>query len=189
MTNNYSDTLRKEIEHIRKETRAGRMNRKQRLAYIDAVSTQYVLAHNTQFEAERAAAIENGREIKYRPYDAYLLEQLANLALYEELTDKSQYKTRDAEYPFLSDMQLARRQTGANERNTGVQKGESPYAAAATIATDGRNYKTPTRRKRSHYENVLHDANAAIRNKERRRKYNEFTKVQPVITFRKEELV
>lgn len=189
MTNNYSETLRKEIEHIRKETRAGRMDRRQRLNYIDAVSTQYVLDHNTQFEAERSEAIENGREIKYRPYDAKLLEQLANLALYEELTDKSQYKSRDEEYPFLSDMQMARRTDGAHERNTGVQKGEAPYKNADTIAADGRNYATPIRRKRSIYEDLLRDEQAKIRNKERRRKYIEFTAIQPVITHKMSEFV
>ena len=184
MRETYTDALRKEIETIRQETRAGRLDRPQRLIRIEAAANAYSLAHNAQFAAERAEAIANGRELKYRPYDAKLLEQLANLVLYEELTDKSQYKTRDAGYPFLSDLQLARRQTGANERNTGVQKGESPYAAAATIAVDGRNYRTPIRRKRSTYEDLLRDAAMHSRNKERKRKYSEFTGKQPVITYK-----
>ncbi len=180
----YIEELRREIEAIRAETKAGMLPREQRLLRIQQASDRYALVHAEQYEAERLKVEANGTERPFRPLDAKLLEQLANLALYEELTDKSQYKTRDAEYPFLSDMQLARRQTGANERNTGVQKGESPYGAAATIAMDGRDYKAPVRRKRSDYENILQDVNAQIRNKERKRKYNEFTKVQPVITYK-----
>lgn len=180
---NYVDTLRQEIEAIRKETRAGTLLREERLLRIQKASDQYTLAHAAQYENERRVRQGEGRDFPYRPHDARLLEQLANLALYEELTDKSQYKTRDADYPFLSDMQMARRQTGANERNTGVQKGESPFKAASTIATDGRNYATPIRRKRSTYENMLQDEQAKIRNKERRRKYNTFTGKQPVITY------
>lgn len=180
---NYVDDLRKEIEAIRNETRAGTISREDRLIRIQLASDKYAMAHASQYENERRIRQEEGRDFPYRPHDARLLEQLTNLALYEELTDKSQYKTRDAEYPFLSDMQMARRQTGANERNTGVQKGESPFKAASTIATDGRDYANPTRRKRSTYENLLQDEQARIRNKERRRKYNAFTGKQPVITY------
>ena len=181
---NYVEELRQEIEAIRKETKAGRLPLVERLERIKRASDQYAIKHAEQYEAERLHAEEHGTERPFRPLDAKLLEQLANLALYEDLTDKSQYKTRDTEYPFLSDLQLARRQTGANERNTGVQKGESPFKAAATIAMDGRNYATPTRRKRSAYEDLLRDENAQIRNKERKRKYNEFTGKQPVITYK-----
>lgn len=180
---NYVDELRNEIEVIRKETRAGSLLREERMIRIQRASDQYALAHATQYENGRLLMQEQGRDFPYRPHDSKLLDQLANLALYEELTDKSQYKTREAEYPFLSDLQMARRQTGANERNTGVQKGESPFKAASTIASDGRDYANPTRRKRSTYENLLQDEQAKIRNKERRRKYNEFTGKQPVITY------
>lgn len=181
---NYVTELRNEIEAIRKETRAGKLPREDRLKRIQLASDKYALAHAEQYERERLLLQEECRDFPYRPHDARLLEQLTNLALHEELTDKSQYKTRDAEYPFLSDMQMARRTEGAHERNTGVQKGEAPYQAASTIGMDGRNYATPIRRKRSDYENLLRDEKMASRNKERRRKYREFTQIQPVITYK-----
>lgn len=186
---NYVDNLRNEIETIRKETRAGTLPREQRLTRIQKASDQYALAHATQYERERRIAEEKGTERPLRQYDAKLLEQLANLALHEELTDKSQYKVREEEYPFLSDMQMARRTEGAHERNNGVQKGEAPFTNAETIATNGRNYAVPKRRKRSIHEDMLRDEQALIRNKERRRKYNEFTAVQPVITYISGEFV
>lgn len=184
----YVEELRKEIEAIRKETRAGTLPLEERLKRIERASDQYAIKHAEQYEAERLKAEENGTERPFRPLDDRLLEQLANLALHEDLTDKSQYKTRDTEYPFLSDLQLARRQSGANERKTGVQKGEAPFEAAATTALDGRDYATPVRRKRSIYEDLLRDEQAQIRNKERRRKYNEFVGKQPVITYKASEL-
>mgnify|MGYP000910974900 CR=1 FL=1 len=180
---NYVDVLRNEIEAIRKETRAGTLPREQRLIRIKKASDRYAISHATQYERERQLAEENGTEHPLRQYDAKLLEQLANLALHEELTDKSQYKVREEEYPFLSDMQMARRTDGAHERNTGVQKGEAPFTNAETIATNGRNYAVPKRRKRSIHEDLLRDEQAMIRNKERRRKYNEFTAIQPVIAY------
>lgn len=185
---NYVEELRKEIEAIRKETRAGTLPLEERLKRIERASDQYAIKHAEHYEAERLKAEENGTERPFRPLDDKLLDQLANLALHEDLTDKSQYKTRDTEYPFLSDLQLARRQTGANERKTGVQKGEAPFKAAATIAMDGRDYATPLRRKRSIYEDLLRDEQAQIRNKERRRKYNEFVGKQPVITYKASEI-
>lgn len=186
---NYVDKLHNEIEAIRKETRAGTLPREQRLIRIQKASDQYALAHAAQYERERQLAEENGTERPLRQYDARLLEQLANLALYEELTDKSQNKVREMEYPFLSDMQMSRRTEGAHERNTGVQKGEAPFTNAETIATNGRNYAIPKRRKRSIHEDLLRDEQAMIRNKERRRKYIEFTAVQPVITYKMSEFV
>jgi hypothetical protein len=48
-------------------------------------------------------------------------------------------------------------------------------------AADGQKHITPTRRNRSDYENLWMDKRAKSLNKERKRKYTEFTKVQPVI--------
>lgn len=185
---NYVEELKKSIAYIRKETKAGRLGLPDRLVQIEEASVRYVLAHNEQYEKERAIAQADGRDFPYRPYDARLLEQLANLALYEELTDSTAHKSRHNEYPFLSSTQLERRQTGKHGRG-GEEVGEAPLASAGTIATDMRDYRVPTRRKRSAFEDKLRDAKAKSRNAERRRKYREFTKEQPVYTYKMTQIV
>jgi len=190
----YTTQLHEQTEQIRKQTKAG-LPRAERLPLIDAVSTQYAVAHaalNDRKLAEaKAKAEDTGKKVVLPPInlpDAQALDRLADLCLYEELTDKSQNKAREMEYSFLSAMQMARRTEGAHERNTGVQKGEAPFSNAETIATNGRNYATPKRRKRSIHEDLLRDEQAMIRNEERRRRYNEFTAVQPVLVFKLSEI-
>lgn len=196
MSKPYNIELYEQTEAIRQQTRAGEINREERFAKLDVISTQYAVAHaalnDMKYDEARRKAEDTGRNIVLPPLnlmDAQALNRLADLCLYEELTDKSQYKTRDTEYPFLSEMQMARRAGGAHERNTGVQKGEAPFTNAETIATNGRNYAVPKRRKRSIHEDLLRDEQAMIRNKERRRKYNEFTEIQPVKTYKIGEFV
>lgn len=184
----YVEDLKEAIVNMRKETKAGRMCRADRLKAIRETADRYVLAHNTQFEEERTNAQIHGREIPYRPYDSGLLEQLANLALYEEITDNTAHKSRHNEYPFLSETQLARRQTGRHARKGMEQTGEAPLKAAFDRATDGRNHMPPKRRKHSIYEDLLRDEQARIKNKERRARYNAFIKPGPVITYKISEL-
>lgn len=183
MAEAYTAILRREIDAIRTATKRG-LERKERLAWIKRVGDQYALAHSEYHEPARLKAIESGQEPKSVPLDSHLLEQLTNLALHEELTDTTSNKSTSTEYPFLSDIQLARRREGAHEAKGKTQKGEAPYTAAANIGMDGRDYSVPKRRKRSIYEDTLRDATVHSRNKERRRKYEEFTKVQPVITYK-----
>lgn len=186
MTEAYTDVLRREITAIRTATKRG-LGRADRLVWIKRVGDAYSLAHAEHHEDARLLAIEKGNEPKSPPLDAHLLDQLTNLALYEELTDTTSNKATSTEYPFLSDIQLARRREGAHEAKGKTQKGEAPYVAAANIGMDGRDYSVPKRRKRSIYEDTLRDATVHSRNKERRQKYEEFTKVQPVITYKASE--
>lgn len=196
MSKPYTTILHEQTEQIRRETRTGELNREDRFFKIDVVSTQYILAHATlndrKLAQAKAKAEDAGKKLVLPPLnlpDSQALDRLADLCLYEELTDKSQNKVREMEYSFLSAIQMARRTEGAHERNTGVQKGEAPFTNAETIATNGRNYAVPKRRKRSIHEDLLRDEQAMIRNEERRRKYNEFTAVQPVITHKMSEFV
>lgn len=188
MTEAYTATLRREIDEIRTATKRG-LGRTERLAWIKRVGDQYALAHSEYHEPARLKALEAGQEPKSVPLDAQLLEQLTNLALYEELTDTTSNKATSTEYPFLSDVQLARRRDGSHEAKGKTQKGEAPYSAAANIGMDGRDYSVPKRRKRSAYEDTLRDAAVHSRNKERKRKYDEFTRVQPVITYKMSDIV
>jgi hypothetical protein len=103
--------------------------------------------------------------------DAVALERLTDLCLYEELTDSNIHKVAHNEYPFLSEHQFDRR----DSRESAVGD------AIDNSASDGRKHIKPTRRTRSDYENRFIDKKAKIRNKDRKQKYNEFTKTQPVI--------
>ena len=104
--------------------------------------------------------------------DPIQLERLANYILREELTDPNPYKVSHNEYPVMSEWQLEKR------------KGrEYSLKLAEEVGTDGKNYAPPKRRKRTAKENWLIDKRAQSRNKERRRKYREFTKPGEVITY------
>jgi hypothetical protein len=100
------------------------------------------------------------------------LERLTNAMLHEELTDRHPDKVTREEYPIMSEQQLARRQNAS-----------APLHAAHYEATDGRNYRVPTRRKRSTHENMFVDKVAKIRNKERKRQYAKDTRASEVVTY------
>ncbi|PRT35340.1 hypothetical protein [Bacillus wiedmannii] len=102
------------------------------------------------------------------------LERLADLLMHEELSDSRPDKITLEEYPILSEYQLDRRRAN-----------EVPLIAAEEYGTDGRNYKPPLRRKRTRKETWKIDRDAKSKNMERRKKYREFTKVQPVKVLRK----
>ncbi len=57
---------------------------------------------------------------------------------------------------------------------------EASEEAAGTVGVDGKNHRKPVRRKRTNSENKFTDKYARARNKERQRRYKEFTQVQPV---------
>lgn len=94
------------------------------------------------------------------PPDSAELERLTDYILREELTDTDRMKTRNTEYPFLSEHQFERRRAN-----------EVPFDVAEEYGTDGRNYGLPTRRKRSKRENWAVDESAKIRNKARAVQY------------------
>ncbi|WP_227255926.1 hypothetical protein [Bacillus thuringiensis] len=104
--------------------------------------------------------------------DSDQLERLSDLLLYEELHDKDRMKVRNNEYPIMSERQLIRR------RNEEIS--EKMYEE---YGVDKRNHKVPTRRFRFKNEIRFVDTCARIRNNERRKKYREFTNIQPVIVY------
>lgn len=104
--------------------------------------------------------------------DAYQLERLTDAILNEELSDLDTYKIQRNEYPFMSERQFERR----HDR-------EASEKVAEEYGTDGQNHRKPIRRKRSTSENIFTDKNAKARNRERHRKYKEFTQVQPVMRW------
>jgi hypothetical protein len=156
----YKTRLHVTITDLQQATKNGVLTRERRLEYIEAVTEEYF-------------------RLTGEWPDAIALERLADLCLYEEITDTDRMKARNNEYPFFSETQLARRQEGLHAR--GGTSGEVPLSAADSIGTDGKSYGIPTRRERNSRENRFVDKEAKIRNKERKHKYTEFTKIQPVI--------
>jgi hypothetical protein len=155
----YKTELHEAITELQAETKRGEMPRQLRLVKIEQLTEDYY---------DKAGEMP----------DAVALERLADLVLHEELTDNDRMKVRNNEYPFFSETQLARRQEGLHAR--GGTSGEVPLAAAESIGTDGRSYGIPTKRERNKRENRFVDKEAKIRNNERKQKYVDFTKIQPV---------
>lgn len=143
--------LQDEITKLQTATKRGELPREVRLVKIEQLTEEY-FAKNGEMP------------------DAKALERLADLCLYEELTDDNVHKVAHTEYPFLSEYQFDRR----DSRESVV--GE----AIDNSAADGRKHYKPTRRTRSDYENRFVDKKVKTRNKERKRTYAEFTKMQPV---------
>jgi hypothetical protein len=99
------------------------------------------------------------------------INRLADVLLYDKLYNPSLTKMQDEEYPIMSERQFDRRES----REVMSMNGMDGNAA------DGKDHGRPTRRERTGYENRFIDKKAKIRNKDRKKTYHEFTKVQPVI--------
>jgi hypothetical protein len=148
----YKTQLHEVITELQRATKQGALPRELRLVKIEELTEEY-FAKTGEMP------------------DAVALERLADLILFEDLYNPSLTKMQDEEYPIMSDRQFDRRQSA--EVATGKRMDNN--------AADGQQYMTPTRRNRSTYENLLVDKRARSLNKERKKKYVEFTKVQPVI--------
>jgi hypothetical protein len=122
------------------------------------------LPRSERFEAiERLT--EEYIEITGKRPDSQYLDRLATLCLHEELTDATPYKVRNTEYPIHSDRQREE-----------IEKNEAMF-----VHVEAKKNERQTRRKRSDYENTVVDRKAM--NAERKQKYREFTKVQPVVRW------
>lgn len=129
----------------------------------EAISNRDVRAKEIKSLTDAYVASIGGRpELKQ-------LERLADLLLYEELSNTHPDKMAREEYPIMSDHQLSRRHSG-----------EVSMKVAEEYGVDRRNYKPPVRRKRTRKETWQIDRDAKSRNEERRRAYREFTRVQAV---------
>jgi hypothetical protein len=149
----YKTQLHEAITQLQAATKRGELPRELRLVKIEALTEEYFA---------RAGEWP----------DSVALERLSDLALYEELTDTDRMKVRNNEYPFLSDYQFEERYMA-----------EVSFKVAEEQGIDGRNYKPPGRRERTKRETKFIDKHARIRNKERKQRYSEFTRVQPVTVY------
>lgn len=161
----YKTELHEAITELQAATKRGELPRELRLVKIEQMTEDYY-AKTREMPDDKA------------------LERLADLCLYEELTDDDEHKVAHNEYPILSETQIARRQEGKHARKTDNPKIEVPLKIAENFGIDGKMHDVPSRRVRSDRENRFIDKEARIRNKERKKKYEEFTKVQPVFTYK-----
>lgn len=160
-------------------------DRTERMALIERISDDYVSAHADVNQRAIDAWEERGGKGE-RPVsltlNTALLDRLSNALLDEELTDPTGWKSRHTEYPFLSELQMARRTDGNHQRKYEGDSGEAKLSAAQNYGIDGRSYNVPLRRERSKNENIFMDEGIRTMNKERKAAYEEFTREQPVIT-------
>jgi hypothetical protein len=102
------------------------------------------------------------------------LKRLSDFLVHEELTDKHPDKMSREEYPFFSETQLARRKYGVHRKNDGKGVREVPLELAENYGIDGKNYNYPRKRNWHWREGILIDDRVKIRNKFRRKQYNDF---------------
>jgi len=148
-------------------------DRTQRMALIKRVTEDYVIAHADVNQAVLDAWDSRGAKGERPsplPLDAALVDRLTDAILDEELTDPNPYKVSHEEYPFMSEWQLDLRR----DRETGLK-------AVEETGTDGRDYRKPTRRRRTNYENWRMDNDARGRNKTRQEQYKRDTAAGPVV--------
>lgn len=161
----YKTQLHEYITQLQLATKRGELPRELRLVKIGQLTEEY-FAKTKEMPDDKA------------------LERLADLCLYEELTDDRPDKMTLEEYPIMSDEQEARRKEGKHRKKDANTRIEVPLGIAENVGVDGRDYNRPTRRDRSNREKTFVDKEAKARNKERRKKYEEFTKIQPVTTYK-----
>ena len=102
------------------------------------------------------------------------MDYLAELMMFEYVFNTHPDKTTLDEYPIKTKAQLARRQSGAHRKKDYRGTREVSFVSGNQYGTDGFEYCFPNRRKREPWEHSYMDENYISRNKERRKKYNEF---------------
>ncbi|MGE9877946.1 hypothetical protein [Bacillus velezensis] len=147
--------LHETITEMYTRTKAGKMTRQERIEAITALSDAYF--DSTGEHPEQSA-----------------LERMANLVLYEELSDSHPDKVARTEYPIMSDEQLARRKEGKHRKKNDNPRIEVPLSIGQNFGTDGKNHSYPVRRQRSERESAYVDKASLSKNKSRRRKYRKF---------------
>lgn len=150
-------------------------DRETRMYVIGAIQRDYYSEHG-EFNQQKISAWEakgcSGERPAMTPADSALMDRLTDLALYEEITDPNPYKVSHTEYPFMSERQLGLRRDR-----------ETSDTAAQSTGVDGKDYRRPTKRKRSSYEHWRVDQGAKIRNEARQAQYERDTNPSEVVTY------
>jgi hypothetical protein len=132
-----NEQLNTQIDELWAQTKAGNLPREQRFEAIEGLTEEYATA--------------NGK----RP-PAHILDRLATLCLYEEMSDKRKNKMQAEESPVMSGNQYRRRKEGKHVRSE-LATGEVSMKRASEYGTDMRNYSEPTRRKLTTDEALILD--------------------------------
>jgi hypothetical protein len=145
-------------------------------AFADEVTA--LIERNIADRSERMLAVQAVTDAYIDSMDGELpdpahLERLTDYVLREELTDRHPDKVTREEYPFMSQRQLERR------RFTQIPI----HWLDDKLDTDGNEYKSLKRRKRSVYEMVWVDKHAKIRNKERAAQYRKDISAGPIVPY------
>lgn len=118
------------------------------------VTPRYMPESYTLVASDRSLRIKRAELLAEYTFD---LDRLADVLLLEELTDRTPWKTRSTEYPFMSETLLGKK--------TSLDSEYVPENEGSGVGK---------RRVRSRYENMLADRNAKSANKERNRRYKAF---------------
>lgn len=124
--------------------------------------------------ADRFAAIERLTD-EYidatgRRPDPSQLDRLATLCLYDEITDSTPYRIQNTEYPIMGDRLF-------NERS-------AKNVPLKSTDHEQERKLTGSRRKRHKSENAYIDRTVKAKNKERRKRYNDFVRGKTEGVFR-----
>ena len=138
--------LHEMITELQQRTKAGELDRIQRIEEITALADAY---------------FDSAGE---HP-DSIALERMANLVIYEELSDTSKNKMKSTEYPIMSDRLEKTRRSG-----------ETSEKMAEEYDKFGKYQGKPVRRRLSTYEGIQVDRRAKSRNSERRKRHSDFVK-------------
>ncbi|WP_113755027.1 hypothetical protein [Bacillus pumilus] len=139
------EELHEAITDLYERTKAGALEREERIAEIDGLLAAY-----------------DGTP----PKNA--LERLSDLILYEELSDARRNKMSAAEYPIMSENQENRRKDGRHVRKRPEGSGrEVSLREASSVDIGGRNYRRPVRK-------IWSNKDVKSRNRKLRKRYNAF---------------
>jgi len=139
------EELHETITVLYERTKAGALEREERIAQIDALLATY---EGTPPETA--------------------LERLSDLILYEELSDTRRNKMTAEEYPIMSENQENRRKDDRHVRKRPEGSGrEVSLREASSVDIGGRSYRRPVRK-------IWSNKDVKSRNRKLRKRYNAF---------------
>ena len=101
----YIAKIKKDYEEIADKVKRGMLPLVARIPVIDKAVRDYVEAQDAHFESMR----EEGGHVPIQYRDSHMLDQFAELIMYEELTWSHPDKMSIVEYPIMSDWQAKER--------------------------------------------------------------------------------
>lgn len=148
---NPVEAVRMAANAILTETKSGELGFDARVARLDQLSEMIV---------------DLTPEQRNTPGMILLLDKLSDAFLHEVIKDPTPWKSRNQEYPILSESMRERR----------TSKNVEVTIAEATYDSNKRKRSAPTRRVKTRYENNLANEKIHTENKERKKRYDDFVK-------------